>query len=113
MHKYKCIMQSLKAWLAFSAADVHTSLRAIYVNYFNRQFIERQEGMIRRVVTHTLKDITERHNYNDRRFDLVNEFSYPITLNVMASVIGVPVKDLGKGLVFGLFSVVYVYCLFY
>jgi pimeloyl-[acyl-carrier protein] synthase len=66
----------------------HTRLRGLVSKAFTPKALERLRPDIQQIVN-TLLDKVERHG----EMDLIDEFAYPLPVNVICDMLGVPVKD--------------------
>jgi cytochrome P450 len=67
----------------------HTRLRRIVNRAFTPKRVAQMEDDVRRTVVELLDDLPA-----DQPFDLVGDFSYPLTLRVIAGLVGIPRDDI-------------------
>lgn len=68
----------------------HTKLRNIVSRAFTPRSVEKMEPAIREICVNLLS------GHRDGEFDIVKDFTSPLPVTVIATMLGIPVKDMGK-----------------
>ena len=81
----------LNDWLLFRDPPAHTPLRRLLVDTFTPRAIEGLRPQITKIADDLLASAA-----SDEELDLISEFAFPMPATVIAHILGVPPKDLGK-----------------
>lgn len=81
----------LNDWLLFRDPPAHTPLRRLLVDTFTPRAIEGLRPQITKITDELLASAA-----SDEDVDLISEFAFPMPATVIAHILGVPPKDLGK-----------------
>ncbi len=68
----------------------HTKLRNIVSRAFTPKAVERMEPSIREICNNLL------NSHKEGKFDIVKEFTSPLPVTVIATMLGIPISDMGK-----------------
>lgn len=86
----------------------HSRLRRLVAIPFTPKYIEGLRGRVREIAVSLLEDIQARVDAGQRQFDLIDEFSYPLPLTVIAEMLGIPEEDYDRFRIWSQASVTFV-----
>lgn len=71
----------------------HSRLRRLVAIPFTPKYIEGLRVRVRQITASLLDDIQARVDAGQQQFDLIDDFSYPLPLTVIAEMLGIPEED--------------------
>jgi cytochrome P450 len=71
----------------------HSRLRRLVAIPFTPRYIEGLRARVQEIATSLLDDIDANVRSGQRQFDLIDDFSYPLPLTVIAEMLGIPEED--------------------
>ncbi len=71
----------------------HSRLRRLVAIPFTPRYIEGLRTRVQEIATSLLDDIDANVRSGQRQFDLIDDFSYPLPLTVIAEMLGIPEED--------------------
>ncbi len=86
----------------------HSRLRRLVAIPFTPKYIEGLRGRVREIASSLLDDIDANVRSGQRQFDLIDDFSYPLPLTVIAEMLGIPEEDYDRFRVWSQASVTFV-----
>lgn len=86
----------------------HSRLRRLVAIPFTPRYIEGLRGRVREIAVSLLDDIDARVRAGQRQFDLIDDFSYPLPLTVIAEMLGIPEEDYDRFRIWSQASVTFV-----
>jgi cytochrome P450 len=86
----------------------HSRLRRLVAIPFTPKYIEGLRGRVREIAVSLLDDIAARVSAGNRQFDLIDDFSYPLPLTVIAEMLGIPEEDYDRFRIWSQASVTFV-----
>ena len=89
--EFETMGRLLNDWLLFRDPPAHTPLRRLLVDTFTSRAIEGLRPQITKIADELLASAA-----SDEDVDLISEFAFPMPATVIAHILGVPPKDLGK-----------------
>jgi cytochrome P450 len=82
------IFASMKHWMLVQDPPNHTRLRGLVAKAFTPRTIESWRPRTERLVEELIDRIIDR-----RRMDFINDFAYPLPINVICDMLGIPPED--------------------
>ena len=86
----------------------HSRLRRLVAIPFTPRYIEGLRGRVRQIAVALLDTIEENVRSGNRQFDLIDAYSYPLPLTVIAEMLGIPEEDYDRFRVWSQASVTFV-----
>jgi cytochrome P450 len=86
----------------------HSRLRRLVAIPFTPRYIEGLRGRVREIAVSLLNDIDVNVRSGQRQFDLIDDFSYPLPLTVIAEMLGIPEEDYDRFRIWSQASVAFV-----
>jgi cytochrome P450 len=86
----------------------HSRLRRLVAIPFTPKYIEGLRGRVREIATALLDEIEAKVRAGQREFDLIDDFSYPLPLTVIAEMLGIPEEDYDRFRIWSQASVTFV-----
>ena len=71
----------------------HSRLRRLVAIPFTPRYIEGLRARVREIASSLLDDVDAKVRAGQRQFDLIDDFSYPLPLTVIAEMLGIPEED--------------------
>lgn len=85
------LKESVSHWVALKNPPEHTRMRSTVNRAFTPAMITRMRPLIKQIADNLLDDLATRSE-----FDLISEFAFPLPVNVIATMLGVPPQDAHK-----------------
>ena len=99
------LREHLSAWMQHYEPPDHTRLRSLVSKAFTPKMLEDQrvriqdivDALIDTAITRPVKSIpdTDNHHLHIERMDVIRDFAYPLPLNLITEMLGVPELDRG------------------
>jgi cytochrome P450 len=86
----------------------HSRLRRLVAIPFTPRYIEGLRGRVREIAVSLLDDIEANVRSGQGQFDLIDDFSYPLPLTVIAEMLGIPEEDYDRFRIWSQASVTFV-----
>lgn len=86
----------------------HSRLRRLVAIPFTPKYIEGLRDRVREIAVSLLDEIDARIRAGQRQFDLIDDFSYPLPLTVIAEMLGIPEEDYDRFRIWSQASVTFV-----
>jgi cytochrome P450 len=86
----------------------HSRLRRLVAIPFTPKYIEGLRTRVREIALSLLDEIDAKVRAGQRQFDLIDEFSYPLPLTVIAEMLGIPEEDYDRFRIWSQASVTFV-----
>ena len=86
----------------------HSRLRRLVAIPFTPRYIEGLRARVREIARSLVDDIDARVRAGQRQFDLIDDFSYPLPLTVIAEMLGIPEEDYDRFRIWSQTSVTFV-----
>lgn len=85
-----------KTGLAHTDPPIHTRLRGLLNRAFTPRMVSHWTGRIEQVVSALLENLKQKQTNNQRRFDLLHDFAYPLPATIIGEMLGVPPADVDQ-----------------
>lgn len=86
----------------------HSRLRRLVAIPFTPRYIEGLRERVREIAVSLLNEIDAKVRSGQRQFDLIDDFSYPLPLTVIAEMLGIPEEDYDRFRIWSQTSVTFV-----